>query len=96
MKNIPKQIKVQNFLTAIGKFAKENFGGYEIRQGKGSSLIIELYYNQEDLAKFEPRLRFTVYQKECISRICFRKIMREFDKAGLGDLKEKLLDHLNN
>jgi hypothetical protein len=80
----------------MGKFAKANFGGCEIRQGKGSSLIIELFYNQEDYKCFEPRLRLVIYEKECMSRKCLKKVLHDFDKAGLGDLKNDLLGHLNN
>jgi len=95
--NVPKNVKVKDFLTAIGQLVKKNFGTCEIREGrKGSSLKIEIFYDEKDRQSFEPALTFDIYHKKVMSKKCLCKVLKTFDKAGFKDQKEELLDILNN
>jgi hypothetical protein len=95
MSSIPRNIKVHDFLTKVGRFAKENFGSYEIREGNGS-LKIEFYLDHQDHKHFEPAMTFTVYHKEYLSKSCLVKLLKTMDREGFTHLKEKFLQCLNN
>jgi len=93
--SLPRNIKVHDFLTAVGKFGKENFGTCEIRQCGGSTLKIEFFYDHQDQKNYEPALIFVIYNKEYLSRDCLRKLLKTMDRSGFTNLKEKFLQYLS-